>query len=476
MEWGLTQGLAQNLQYDKRIEDLRYNEAQTNNIRRQQEALAMSKIKLLYDDFEMVNSTSPYDAPRILEDWNRTASELAKMSKENPNFAFDQNAQREARYKKNAFKTGENVLMATAYKDSMDQYKAILAESIKNPDKYNKDDLAKIGQQFKTYDQYGNPEGIDGKRAPMVFTPPQEIPDMDKLYMQTGNSIDPDDYKTLNNGRDGAYMGKVAEKTLRKKAEDMYARDPKLYDYLYTKHGKDPVQSIVNEVIPYTKTQYNPGQRNILADQMALAKFEHGLKSQMAAGAGPSSYDLSIRNTQRVVPGHEFLAEVFGTKVPFYYTSPDGNKQVKNVTDDFFYDGDLIEKGSGVKEAPGYFIQNLDWAKQQGYVYDPLGPSGATDDTDLEVRPEFKDKVEITPGKDKGRPVVKIKATGYFDSNLPVYRNNFDAKIARLTTKQRDAAGVSPRNENTSPQVGQIENGYEYVGGDPASANSWKKR
>lgn len=450
------------------INDLKYAQQQ----RKENEAMAMAKAQLFNQDLDFQNGSNPYDSAIIKNENQQLISSLGKYVTENPDWATNVYKAAEVKRLKQSMKSTPAVLRSVAYKDSVGEYNKYLQEALKTPTKYNLDQLDAFKRKIDNYTQFGNSDGVDAAKSqgakPLIFTPPEEIENFEEIHRKSGDSMNPDEFATLRNGRDGAYTGKVSEDKLRAKAQELYNQKRSQYDYIY-KDSPDKVKSIMDAIDPYTKREYKIGERNSLADSMALEAFKAKLK-QHSDQPGASAYDISILNTDRAVPGSEYLDKTFTSTVPNFYRTADG-KIVQNKNDAFHFDGDIAEEGygrkgykrTGVKEAPGYFIKSLDWGQNEGgYLYDPWGT------TRYEVKPEFKDFVEIIdtpPGKDgKTNQVLKVKSTAKINANNPMYRNSFDANVAKLTTKQRDAAGVeeSTLESNDRPNT-VIQNGYTYT-------------
>ena len=140
----------------------------------------------------------------------------------------------------------------------------------------------------------------------------------------------------------------------------------------------------------------------VLSKEKALLIVAYDLEK--ANATGKSAYELSFLNTDKNDYGDEILAGTFTRKVPNYYVDANGN-QVLNKDSEFFFDGDAHEEGygqkgakrNGVKVMPGRFYKPLDWGVQTGVLSDPLGFSGDSDGTDLEVKPELRDYYKIVP-------------------------------------------------------------------------------
>mgnify|MGYP000443958442 FL=1 len=84
-EIGLLTGLAQNMGYDQKINDLRWNEQQN------QRALAESegKAKMFADDLDFQNAVNEHDAPLIKEFAKNKINEIGKYVRENPDWIYN---------------------------------------------------------------------------------------------------------------------------------------------------------------------------------------------------------------------------------------------------------------------------------------------------------------------------------------------------------------------------------------------------
>lgn len=450
-DFGLSKGLTFKIpasEYvDREINDMKYAE----QMRRQQEAVDMAKAKLLADDFEMIAGSNPVDAEIIKNSFYETSKRLGDIANKNPNWHTDPNSLMQVNALKGAYKSSDDVIRSTIYKNSMDNYIKFKAEAAKNPTRYNMDELAVFENELKSY---------NGSK-PLVFTSPRELQDLDKIETEAASQMDPDEYKRWNNGNKGAFIGSVSDKNLYKKAASIYANNE--YDYNYRYKGQkdiDIIGVIAKRLGAGSKTDIHYGEVDKLQEAKELELFKARL-AQGQSNKAESLYDKSFRNTAYIRPGHEILAEVYTTNPPAYYIDING-KKVDISDDPFNYNGVLEDKGvrfdddrnvvgggiSGIKIAPGHINKPLDWAKQSGYIYDPVGPSGQGK-TDFEVKPEHKGKGEIAFDKDNN-PYFKLYATAEIDGNLPVYKNRVDK---RMTANQRNAAGIETEGESSTQEV-----------------------
>jgi outer membrane murein-binding lipoprotein Lpp len=449
---------------NNQIEDMKYAE----QIRRQNEAMAMAKAKMFADDIEFQNGSNPYDSQIIKQENGDMLKKIGEISSK-PEYMYDRNLQAQVNQLKNDYRQTKAVLRSAAWKEAQAKYNAFSQEALKNPTAYNLDQLDAFKKKMENYGK-----GADGNYLPtdqveaLVFTPPEQLPDYEKMHNEAAKMTDPDEYEAWNNGTLGAFKGKVSDATVRRIAEGLYEKNKSAYDYTY-KDKPDKVGAIFNELRGKTKTDVHYGQVDDFWKQKKLMEFEHSLKNGVQ-NPNISLYDTSFLNTDRVEPGREILAEVYTTTPPNFYIDVKGNK-VQNNSDDFHYNGDLTDQGymnkkprSGIKEATGYISKDLNWGKEQGYLYDPAGFSGDKEGlTDLEVRPEHKGKGEIAYSVDKDgkrTPYFKLYSNAVIDGRLPIYRSRVDKGMA---PKLRAAAGVTPEMESGAMPQTVTQNGYTYT-------------
>lgn len=442
MEIGLLGGLAVKSNYDAQIDDLKY----LDQAHKQKQAIDRARTKMFMDYIKIPETSSPFDTPLVKAKGQKLINDMGNYKRLHPDFDTNTDTAAQLKFMGESLMGDPDVLNAVAYVDAKNQFNKDATDALKNPQRYDMRALEQRRKEFANYDKFGNQEGVQGARKTMTYQSPDPFIDENELFRKTGDSFNHLDYSTLNNGRDGAFTGTPNEQSLTKEAQLIYRSHQSQFDQLYREQGIDPIKAISDGIRPHIKREYKIGERNPVTDQIAIEKFKAGLKA--SAGNGQSAYDISILNTDMANPGADYLAETFTSSVPNFYKTADG-KVVQNKDDVFHYDGDIHEVGygskgykrTGVKEAPGYFIKSLDWGQNEAkYLYDPWGTQR------YEVKPEFKDFVKIieTPPDKEGKTheVLKVSSVAKINANNPMYRNRFDSNTAKLTTKQRDAAGV----------------------------------
>lgn len=449
---------------DRQIEDLKYGE----QLRRQNDAMAAAKTQMMMSDVDFQNGSNPFDEAIIKKENQQLLEDIGRFTRENPDWNTNPDKAFQLKFKKQQFRSSPAVLRSVAYKQAVGEYNKYLEQATKNPTRYNLDQLDAFKQKMDNYVRTGNGDGMANTEGfkPLVFTPPAEIPDLEELHRKAGDSMNPTVYTPLKNGRDGAYTGVVDEASLQKKAAELYSQNKDAYDYVYK--GQDPIASITNAMRPYIKSEYHIGDRNPVADALAIEAGKARMKAAMETNI-PDPYRMVITESQNINLDPKDLAYTFGSNVPYYYADANG-KVVKGQGDDFNYDGNIFDKGyrqdgkydktSGIKVTPGFVHKTMDWAKEQGFLTSPWWG-------DPEVKPEFQDRVEIVNGpigKDGEAPkIVKLKAFNEVNANSPQSAMKFNKIFS--TTKQRDAIGISDSYLYTEREYQEDDKGNRYYKG-----------
>ncbi len=463
-EFGLLEGLSADMGYDKRINDLRYHEQQN------QRALAENSAKqaIFADDLQYQNAANAHDH-KIIQDYAQNKiKEIGSFVAHNPDWETNLDKRIQLDAMKKSLKDNEHVIRGVASDTAYKNYLNDLKEVSKNPNSHDTEAYQDIANQWNNYLQHGNQDGAEaaakeGKKA-FLYTKPQDFIDKNDTFKKVGSAMQANGIQYLNNGRDGAYQTYAKDDELKNEALAIYTSHKRQFDQEYTKKGLDPLKEIANSIRPYVKTDFKIGEKNKLGEEMALAKYKHGLDNAISTGASP--YKISILNTDYAKPPAEDLASTFGSRIAHTLPAGKDGKPIDNTGDIFNYDGDIHDKGyrkdgkyqkNGIKTVHGYVYKPLDFGKDVGYTKDPWG--FGTD----EVLPEYKDVVSIVDSpmdKDgKTQKMLKIKTTADVNANDPSYQGKWDKNIS--TTKQREAYGINESQVNT--QVYEDEAGNKFV-------------
>lgn len=439
-EIGLLQGLAVRNNRQGEIDDMKY----FSELNRQNAAMNAAKARLYADDTEFQQGSNNYDAQKIREEGNAALNELSALKKAHvSDYWTNPDVQVQAKQIKNKLKSSPAVLRSIAYKDAQSKYNTIFEDYLKNPSKYDDDEIQNIRTQLSNYDKFGHAEGVDGFQRdggarPITFQPPTVQKDLDELF-KVAKDIEPDEINTLHNGRDGAYRKKVSDKSLMNLATTMYNAEPAQYKR-FVKAGKDPIQEIANGLKLRAKTEEFGGYEK--DNFYAHADYMNRLKAATQTAPEETVYKKVIVDSDNIPMDAEDFSAAFGSTPKVQYKAPDGSI----VTEDgnVFYANNLRDKNykgkgakyvkDGLKVADGFFFKPIDDPKYADVLFDDkwLG-------TDMKVKPEFADTYEIFTSP-KGEKLLKIRASTIVNANSPEHARKYESRI-KSTADQRNLVG-----------------------------------
>lgn len=439
---GLARGLAQDLQYDQRIQDLRYQKQEMDRA----QALNAAKVKMFVDDTDYMNAVNSFDNPRIKQYSEQVIKDLGKYINENPDYMYDAQKMMEVKRMKRQLKDNPYLHQGMASDDNIKKFNADLAEVAKNPGFHNTNAYDKIAQQLENYKRFGNQDGEDAARQVGVkafnYIKPRDFIDLAKTGQELGNKFKDVEIEYLKNGRDGAYRTVPKEKSLNADARQFYLENQEQFDVNYTNKGLNPIEEAKKFIQSGIETKFDIGERNRLADDMALIRYKNSLEN---VPPGKSPYQIAFLNPGSAVVDPKDVETTFGSKIPHYLTNNDGSVKIDNTGDIFNPTGHAQDEGyrtdgkykkTGIKILDGYVYKSMDWAKANGVVNEPFGPDLWRED---KVDGDWSKKAEIVdlPLNDKGESnkVVRIKVNAAVNANSPDYQGKFDSNI--VTTKQR---------------------------------------
>lgn len=446
LDIGGIQGLAQDFQFDQRINDLRHQQEQQQRAK----AIAAAKQKMFLDDIDYQNAMNAYDNPRIKAFTQGLNKQLGAYIRENPDWETNMDKRMQVKAIQRQYKDNPLLHKGIASDTAMRELDKAMAEVAKNPEQHDVGAYQELARQKQNYLQHGNQYGPEAKKMQgeqiFVFTKPRDFIPLDKTGLELGNKFKGAsmDIEYLKNGRDGAYKTVPKKELLDAAANQFYNENKRQFDVQYTSKGQDPIAAAKQFILSGIDTKFDIGNRNTLNDELYKIRYKNSLEQATAKNESP--YKVSILGPGRSAPNPADLAETFGSKVVHYFRGPDG-KLVRNTGDVFNYDGNIYDKGydekkpyqkTGIKQADGYIYKPLEWGKENGYTYDPWGFG------DNAVEPGMKDVIEIvdSPVNDKGEStkLLKVKAVAEVNANDPYYEAKFNKNI--LTTKQRNGIGV----------------------------------
>ena len=481
MEYGLSRGLAQNLGFDQRVADLRYQQEATRRAENESAAAA----KLFADDLDYQNANNSFDNPVIKEYAKSQIQKIGEFVRNNPDYKTNIDKLSQLNLMKKDLKSNEHVIRGVASDGAYKQYLQDNQEVAKNPNAYNKQAYNNINEQWNNYLKYGNQGGaeaakLEGAKA-FVYTKPAEFTNLVEQGNKLGNSFADVKLKELKNGRAGAWETEANENTLNKDAQAFYAQHKEQFDQ---QHPEDPIGAAKEFIRSGIHKQFNWGDTHLQDELFLMRKRQEGELNKLKLKAGASGgkpvdfYMKAIYEPGSTVEDGKRLAQTFGARLPHFIVNNKGDKKIDNSGDIFNYAGPIEDRGyksdgkykkDGWKVVDGFAYKDLDFGKNNDILVDPGGPSGdpkllnEKGYKDFEINPDWADKVEIfkTPVDENGesRTMLKFKVNGEVDAKggkAEAYRGAYNKLFA--TTKQRDAYG---QMEDRPSEI--IQNGYKYT-------------
>jgi hypothetical protein len=199
LEYGLRLGLAADMQYDKRIQDLRYNEEAMRRAKGEQEA----KAKMFADDFDYKNAMNTHDNPLVKQAAQFNIKRIGSFINSNPD--WETNVQKRAQYQQllRELKDNPDLNRGLQTDDAFEKMNTY-AKDPKNSDLVNsKEDWGRIEQEKTNYLKWGNQDGEeaakkDGKKA-FQFRAPEEKVDTAKILIEAAKNADYDEIHYFGN-------------------------------------------------------------------------------------------------------------------------------------------------------------------------------------------------------------------------------------------------------------------------------------
>jgi hypothetical protein len=460
-EFGLIQGLAQDLQYDQRINDLRYQE----EAMRRAKASSDAKAKLFSDDMDFQNASNQFDNPIIKQKGKEIIAKIGAFVRENPDWEGDVNKRSQLNLLKRELKDNPDLIRGVASDNNYKQYVADLQEVAKNPNQHDSDAYNSIGEQWNNYLKFGNQNGeeaakTEGPKA-FLYSKPKDFIDVNKEFAAVGNNFKDMRVKTIKGGM-GAYEEYANPDSLKTVASQMYAQNQRQIDKIAASKGMAPIDYVMAGINAHIPKKRDMGDYS-LAKEMAMARY----KAKMSGGGGPEAdtYKTSIVDRDHSVVSSDLMDSILGPGAKTIITSNDG-KQVIDLTGinakrtgyNFYAD-----PNKGVKYAEATAYIPLEQAVEMGIVKSGFGIF-----TDDEVAPEFNKfaKIESKEGEDgKVHKAVKVTVFNPFDVNNAANAGVFNAKT--MTSKQRPLPEQEYQQSGSQIMVDEAGNLFDVSSGTP---------
>lgn len=460
-EYGLAAGLSQDLQYDQRINDLRYQEEAMRRAKAQSDA----KATMFANDMDFQNASNSFDNPIIKQKGKDIISKIGAFVRENPDWEGDVNKRMQLNLLKRELKDNPDLIRGVASDSAYKQYVADLQEVAKNPNQHDTGAYDAINEQWNNYTRFGNQKGeeaakLEGAKA-FVYQKPKDWIDINKAFADTGNHFKDMRVKTIKGGL-GAYEEYANPDSLKTVAAQMYSQNQSQIDKIAAQKGIAPIDYVMAGINAHIPKQRDMGDYG-LAKEMAMARYK--AKAAGAAGIEADTYKTSIVDRDHSVVSSDLMDSILGDGAKTILTSNNG-KQVLDLTGisvkrtgyNFYADPQ-----KGVKYAEGTAYIPMEKAIEMGIVKSGFGIF-----TDDEVSPDFNKfaKIESKEGEDgKLHKAVKITVFNPFDVNNAANAGVFNAKT--MTSKQRPLPEQEYQQSGQQIMVDDAGNLFDVSSGTP---------
>lgn len=445
MEIGLARGLAQDLQYDQRIADLRYQKQEMDRAK----AINDAKAKMFSDDMDFQNATNSFDNPRIKEYAKNQIAAIGKFVTENPDWASNVQKRSQLNLMKRELKDNPELQRGMASDEAFKKLNADLAEVAKNPEAHDEEEYNNLLAQRDNYIKYGNQDGEEaakqvGTKA-FVYTKPRDLRDLNKDWAALGNDFrDVKRNPMAGKGRN-AFQEYANPDSLKIVANQYYSQNKKQIDREAAKAGLDPIVYTMKGIDGHIKKNTDYGDYN-LSDAMTMKR----LSDKPEEAKGPTTWDVEIKGKDKGMESGDTMMKVLGppagikikdyngnpvdmTGINFKYTGNHERVKVKVMGNDGKYKDAYQKLFEVYTEVP------IKVSNELGFTEDPWFGG-------VEVSDKFKGKnIDIvTRQNSKGEAVkyARIKTKVPVDVDNEGFRQRYDAENLASKNRQGVDQGV----------------------------------
>jgi len=449
MEIGAAQGFAQNMGFDQRVNDLRYQ----SQMLKQQEALNEAKRKLFESDIEYTQGGNMFDQPLVKAENQKITQQLGDFVASNPDWETNFQKRGYVKQLKASLKDNPTVLRAMATNENRQALLKYAQEAKAKGVPFDEEALNNELQKYSNYEKFGNPDGEEGAKAEgmkaYLFSRPQDFVDMNNVYKEAGASIkNPEIIETGN----GGYYTKP-------KKEDVDAR----VNSILQNHGNQLVKQLKKQGITDPEEIAKHVRQNVEASfdsdfklgdslkawELGMQQKQLNMKMKEAANkVGSANYTPwhyfvdETNNPSGTIP-KEVFDKVWGGITPEHVKGNDGFKADMTGLE-FNTTGRYVNKG-GRTFVNGYIDMTPEIAKERGIYKNGLFSVD-------EVKPNFTGiaKEMTIQGKDgKDQTIIRV------NYDMPINKDDKNAmqRFNIATDVDKMVPGMkSPEQESFSGQ------------------------
>ncbi len=468
-EFGLLQGLSADMQYDNKINDLRFREQEN----RRAAAESESKAALFANDLDYQNAANAFDSPIIKSEAKAKINEIGKFVRENPDWQYNVDKRLMLNSMKKDLRDNESLKRGLASDNSYKSYLGDLQEVAKNPNAHDTEAYNDISNQWNNYLQYGNQNGLEaaqkeGKKA-FIYQKPQDFVDLPQTLLKAGNSVK--DYEVKKGKNIGEYWTEP-------KADQVKA----IKNSIYQQHGRQIMVEarklglktdaevdkwVTDNISAGFNKHYSIGDANAaFSNGMRMKEFNERTGKIKPINQTYTPFDNLIdpNNPAGTIPV-DLARKIWSDKPNIQVL---GNNGVKaDLTGlDMNYDGRFVKK-NGIPMLLGYVKVPLATAKAKGIISgdDDDIEKGNFSDNGARITSDYLGKAAFEKSGDVDKD-GKQKAYVKVSYQIPVNPNDQTAR--QMYNVQADVdklvpASQNPFQNNTSKPKTVVQGGYTYV-------------
>lgn len=460
-EFGTVQGLAVPMQFDQRINDLRYHQEALQRAK----AMSESRAKLFSDDLDYQNAINGHDNPLVRSEAQGTIKKIGQFVRENPDWSTNVDKRMQLNELKRSLKDSPTLHRGLASDTAYKTYLADMAEVAKNPQQHDTEAYKQVADQWQNYLKYGNQLGEEaaktqGKQA-FLYNKPRDFIDLNTAFQNTGNSFKDMKTRPIKGGRN-AYEEYADPNSLRAVAGQMYGQNKRQIDLEAARRGVDPLAYVEEGINAHIAKKRDFGDYG-LSDAMAVAGYKDKLKGSGVDNPS-NAYQDAFVNKQEGVVSPEFLEQTYGSKPKAVIYDNKGQNQIDITGSRVYYTGghryvevkDKNGKPHRQKLVETYTYLPLDVAKEKG-IYDDGKWNPFKGE---EIVPEWNKRAELVTTQDKKGEDVKVVKV---NSLMPVEMNSSYAGAFNQQAHIAKSKLMADRpEEGAQPQTVQ-QNGFTYA-------------
>ncbi len=460
-EFGINQGLAVDMGYDKRINDLRWHEQQD------QRALAENKAKqaLFADDLNYQNAANARDHSLIKDFATQTIKEIGSYVRENPDWETNLDKRIQVNAMKKSLKDNEHVIRGLASDSGYKNYVTDLQEVAKNPQQHDVGAYDEVQNQWNNYLNYGHQGGAEaaakeGTKA-FVYTKPKDFIDLPQALLKAGNSVK--DYNVKKGNNIGEYWTEPKQEEVNAIKKSIYQQNGRQIEVEAQKLGLKTPEEIDNWITQGISAGFNKhysiGDPNAAFENaMKMKEYTQKVGKKEDIGKTYTPFDNLVdpRNPAGTVPT-DLLRKVWSDKPSIQVLGNNGSKA--DLTGlDMNYDGRFVKK-NGIPFLLGYVKVPLNVAKQKGIISgdDSDIKSGNFSDNGARVTSDYLGKAAFEKGEtDKDGNSKSFVKVSY---QIPVNPNDVTAR--QMYNTHADVDKLVPASQNPYQSQSQFPAGSE---------------